>query len=222
MWSVCSTTGSTSTPGEAGLPAALVVERADPHQPVGARLDAERAVGVGRLHREGGRLQARLLGVRGLVDLGRVAVPLRPAQVHPQQHLGEVRGVHAAGAGPDGDQRLPRVVLAGEQGADLHLLDGLGQPGDLATRPRPARPASASASASSSSTWASSSRRRRLPSLLISPLTYDSCEVTCWALAWSSHRSGAEACLLQARPCPRAAGRGRGRPRCFAGWRRVP
>ena len=27
--------------GEAGLPAALVVERADPHQPVGARLDAE-------------------------------------------------------------------------------------------------------------------------------------------------------------------------------------
>ena len=32
--------------GERGLPAALVVERADPHQAVGAGLDRERAVGV--------------------------------------------------------------------------------------------------------------------------------------------------------------------------------
>ena len=131
MWSVCSTTGSTSTPAKLvcrrpWLSNGLIrTSRWVPDSTL------QRAVRVRRLHREGGRLEPGLLGVRGVVDLGRVAVPLRPAQVHPQQHLGEVGRVHAAGAGPDGDQRLAGVVLAGEQGADLHLLDGLGQRGDL-------------------------------------------------------------------------------------------
>ena len=87
--------------GEAGLAAALVVEGADPHQPVGAGLDAERAVGVRRVDREGGRLQAGLLGVGGLEDLDGVVVLLGPADVHPHQHLGEVGGVDATGAGAD-------------------------------------------------------------------------------------------------------------------------
>ena len=58
-------------------------------------------------------------------DLARVAVPLRPAQVHPLELLGEVRGVHAAGLGADVDQRLTGVVLAGQEGTDLHLVDRL-------------------------------------------------------------------------------------------------
>ncbi len=109
--------------GERRLAAALVVERRDAHQPVGALLDRERAVGVGRLDREGRRLDAGLLGVRRVVDLGRVAVALGPAQVHPHQHLGQVGGVDAAGLGADGHQGLARVVLAGQQGADLELAD---------------------------------------------------------------------------------------------------
>ena len=52
-------------------------------------------------------------------------VPLGPAQVHPHQHLGEVGGVDATGAGADGDHRGPLVVLAGQQGAHLELADGL-------------------------------------------------------------------------------------------------
>ena len=40
MWSVCSISGTHLDGGEAGLAAALVVERADPHEAVGAGLDA--------------------------------------------------------------------------------------------------------------------------------------------------------------------------------------
>ena len=116
---------------EGGLAAALVVEGRDAHQAVGALLDGERAVGVRRLDGEGGRLDAGLFRVRGLVDLGLVAVPLGPAQVHALQLLGEVGGVDAAGLGADVDQRLAGVVLAGEERADLHLVQRLADGGQL-------------------------------------------------------------------------------------------
>ena len=111
--------------GERGLAAALVVEGADPDQAVGTRLDAERAVGVGGLDLEGGGLQPGLFGVGGVHDGGRVAVAFGPAQVHPQQHFGEVRGVHAAGAGADGDDGFALVEFAGQQGYDLEFLQRL-------------------------------------------------------------------------------------------------
>ena len=94
--------------GERRLPAALVVERADPHQPVGAGLDRERAVGVRRVDGERRRLEAGLLGVGGVEDLDRVVVLLGPAGVHPHQHLGEVRRVDPTGAGADRHERLAR------------------------------------------------------------------------------------------------------------------
>ena len=104
-----------------------------------------------------------LLGVGGVVDLGRVAVPLGPAQVHPHQHLGEVGGVDAAGLGADGDQRLARVVLPGEQGADLELVQRPAQRAQLALglgEGSAASAGSSSPSASSTSTSRSSTRRR--------------------------------------------------------------
>ena len=105
--------------GEGGLAAALVVEGADAHQAVRAALDAQGPVGVGGVDLEGDRLQARLLGVGGVEDLDGVVVPLGPAGVHAQEHLGEVGGVHASGARADGDDRIAGVVLAAEQRADL-------------------------------------------------------------------------------------------------------
>jgi len=58
-------------------------------------------------------------------------VPLRPSQVHPHQHLGEVSRVNATGARADRDDRLALVVLAVEQGADLELAHRLGQAAQL-------------------------------------------------------------------------------------------
>jgi len=42
-------------------------------------------------------------------------MPVRPADVHAEQHLGPVRGLRAAGACADVEDRGPLVVLAGEQ-----------------------------------------------------------------------------------------------------------
>jgi hypothetical protein len=42
-------------------------------------------------------------------------VALRPLEVHPEQHLGPVRGLGAARARADREDRVLAVVLAGEQ-----------------------------------------------------------------------------------------------------------
>ena len=102
-----------------------------------ALLYRERSVREGGLDLEGGGLDARLLGVRRVVDLGRVAMAFGPAQVHPQQHGSEVGRVDATGLGANGDQRLALVVLPGQQRADLEGLDRFLQ-----------RPSSASAASS--------------------------------------------------------------------------
>ena len=60
-------------------------------------------------------------------DLDGIVVLFGPADVHPHQHLGPVGGVHPAGSRADGDDRLALVVLARQQGADLHRLDVLTQ-----------------------------------------------------------------------------------------------
>ena len=112
---------------ERRLAAALVVEGADAHEAVGAGLDTQRAVRVGRLNLEGGRLQAGLFRVGGVHDLRRVAVTLRPAQVHAQEDFGEVGGVHTARAASDRDDGVTLVVLAVQQRADLQVTQVLAQ-----------------------------------------------------------------------------------------------
>ncbi len=115
-------------PGKAGLPAVLVVERGDADQAVGAVLAGQRPVRVRGLYHERGRLDAGLFGVGGVVDGRGVAVALRPAQVHPHQHLRPVGGVHPSGLGLDRDQRVPLVVVAGQQRPHLELVDLPAQP----------------------------------------------------------------------------------------------
>src|SRR5580698_2930904 len=124
---------------ERGLPAALVVVLRDPHHPVRAVLAAQRAVGIWGLYRERGRLDPRLFRVGRVVDLGRVSVPLGPAQVDPAQALGPVCRVGAARLRVDRDQRLARVVLTGQQRPDLQLVDLLAEHRQVAGRLFPGR-----------------------------------------------------------------------------------
>ena len=113
---------------EGGLPTPLVVERGDPHKTMSALLHGERAVGERRLDREGGRLQACLFRVGRVVHLDGVTVTFRPPQIHAHQLLREIRGINPSGLGANGDQRIPGVILAGEQGTHLECLDVLGEP----------------------------------------------------------------------------------------------
>ena len=49
----------------------------------------------------------------------------RPGRIHPQHHLGPVVGVGAAVTGVNRDERVARVVRAGEERGELEAVDQL-------------------------------------------------------------------------------------------------
>jgi hypothetical protein len=127
------------------MAARRLVEWRDAHQPMDSGFRGHQAEGVlaGQQYRRA--LDARF--VPGLIvdDLALEATPLRPAQVHAQQHLGPVLRLGAAGAGMDRDDRVGEIVFAGEHllalgGVDflLELVEpALEVAGDLLARARP-------------------------------------------------------------------------------------
>ena len=108
--------------GEGGLPPGVGIKWRYPHQAVDTVLSPEVAVGVLPLDHNGGRLDARLVTVLIVHDLIGKAVALRPAGVHPIEHLGPVLGLRATSAGVDGQDDVGAVVLAGQQGLEARLL----------------------------------------------------------------------------------------------------
>ena len=79
------------------------------------------------MRREGGRLDPRLGALLDLLEVGAQPPPLRPAQVHAQEHLGPVLGVGAALAGVDRHDRVAARVPAREEACLL-------QPPELGVR----------------------------------------------------------------------------------------
>src|SRR3979409_1880352 len=72
---------------------------------------------------EGGRLDARLLALALVHELGLEAAPLGPPHLHAQEHLGPVLGVGATRAGVDRDHGVARVVGAAEEPFLLELVE---------------------------------------------------------------------------------------------------
>jgi hypothetical protein len=83
------------------------------------------------LHPHGRRLDASHLARAHLHQFGLPAARLAPAQVHPQQHLGPVLGLGAAGAGLDVDEGVGRIHPAGEHALELERLGTLLESGDV-------------------------------------------------------------------------------------------
>jgi hypothetical protein len=80
-----------------------------------AALGAQPAIGTPALDFDRDTLQTRLLPLLLVDDLGREAVALGPAEIHPQQHLGPVGRLGAACACADRQDRRALVMLTGEQ-----------------------------------------------------------------------------------------------------------
>ena len=108
--------------GEGGLTPGGGVKGGDPDQPVHAVLTLEVAVGILTLDGNGGALEAGLVAVQVVQRLAHVAVALRPAGVHAEEHLRPVLGLGAARAGVKGEDGIGAVILAGEQSGQLGLL----------------------------------------------------------------------------------------------------
>ena len=109
--------------GKAGLPAGVGIKGRHPDQPVDAVLALQKAVGVLALDGDGRGFDARLVAVLIVQDLIGEVVALRPAGVHPVEHLGPVLGLGAAGAGMEGQDGVVAVVLPGEERGHPGLLD---------------------------------------------------------------------------------------------------
>ena len=108
---------------EARLAAVLGVERRHPDETVDSPLGGQQPVRVAPADDERRRQDAGFSAFGDLVDLDVESPPLRPAQVHAQHHLGPVLRVGPAGAGVDLRDGVALVVLAGEQGAQLELVE---------------------------------------------------------------------------------------------------
>ena len=87
-----------------------------------AVLAAEKAIGVLSLDGNGGGLDSRLVSVLVVQSLDGEVVPLAPAGVHAEKHLTPVLGLGAAGSGMESENGVAGVVLPGEQGGQIGLL----------------------------------------------------------------------------------------------------
>ena len=110
--------------GKGGLPPGVCVEGGDTDQTVDAVLAAEEAIGVFPLDGDGGGLDARLVPVLVVQGLDGEIMPLAPAGVHAEKHLAPVLGLGAAGAGVERQDGVVGVILPGEQGGQIGLLQG--------------------------------------------------------------------------------------------------
>ena len=85
-------------------------------------LALEEAVGVVALDLDGRGLDARLVAILVIHDGVLIAVALRPADIHAVEHGRPVLCLRAARAGMQRQERVVRVVFAGQQGSQPHRL----------------------------------------------------------------------------------------------------
>ena len=88
-----------------------------------ARLGAEKAERVLALDLEHRALDSRFFALAQVEDLDRVAFSLRPARVHPHEHLRPILRFGATGAGADLDLRVAEIVRSAEQRTQLEGVD---------------------------------------------------------------------------------------------------
>ena len=100
---------------EARVPARLRIERGNAHQSVHPRLRPQKAVGVHPLDLEYGALDAGLFALAHVEYFHGKALSLRPACVHPHQHLGPVLRLGASGARGNLHLRVAKIIGALQQ-----------------------------------------------------------------------------------------------------------
>jgi hypothetical protein len=87
--------------------------------------------GVGAFGGKGHPLDARLVTGLEIDDLRLVPVAFHPSGIHPEEHLGPVLGLGAAGAGVDGDDGVLVVVRVVEHQIEHVSVDPLAEIGEL-------------------------------------------------------------------------------------------
>ena len=98
------------------------VEGGDAHQTVHTGFALQEAVGVFALDHDVRGLQTGLVTVQIVQNLIGIAVRLRPAGVHPVEHIAPVLRLRAARAGMEGEKRVVCVVFARQERFQTRLF----------------------------------------------------------------------------------------------------
>src|ERR1035438_8752262 len=110
-----------------GVPARVCIEGRNSHQPVHADFGLQQAVRVFAVDLNRGGFYTGAFAFQPIGNYSLEAVPLSPAQIHAQQHLGPILALGAARAGMDDQNGIFRVVPAGQQHAGFENLQTLGE-----------------------------------------------------------------------------------------------
>ena len=200
--------------GEAGLAAALVVERADPHEPVGAGLDATAC-------RRRRARRPRRSPTSGRPPRRRRCPSPRPGSLWRSAQRRYIRisiSAKSAASTPPAPERIvttaSRSSYSPTAACAPRAADGLVQPASSGSASASVS-ASSSSAASSTSTSRSSMRSSSAVNRSSSAWRTESRPVTCCAFAWSSHRSGAATCSPRSAISARMLSRSRTDPMVF-------
>ena len=117
--------------GKTGLAAGVGVKGRDADQTVDAVFALQQAVGILALDGNNGRFDTGLVTFLVVQRFPSVAVTLRPAGIHPIEHLAPVLGLGAAGTGVELENNVVCVILTGEQRGHTDLFDLGFQRGEL-------------------------------------------------------------------------------------------
>src|SRR5271165_4510212 len=109
-----------------------LIEGRNADEAVHADLALQKSEGVLAVHGKRRGLQPSLFTGLVVVEYSLEALPLSPAQIHAQEHVGPILRLGAAGSGMDGDDGVAGVVLAGEQCLGFETVEQLAQRADFA------------------------------------------------------------------------------------------
>ena len=182
-----------------------------------APLGAQPAVGAAAVDRDRDALEAGLLALGLVDDLGPEAVALRPAEVHPEEHLGPVGRLGAAGAGADREERAAaRRTRRRRGGRSARAAKSRSRAVAVAVELRRQLGVAGLRRRARGVARRSSPRRSRSRHSSISVRRPSASRRTFWAARWSSQKPGSLRQRLElgerALPCAARSKTPRGRP----------
>ena len=109
--------------GERSVPSLGLIKRRNADESVHSDLAGQKTVRIFAVHAKCGGLDPRLFARLIVIEHSLKSLALGPAQIHAHEHLGPILRLSAASARMNGHDGITRIVIAGEQGLGLELIN---------------------------------------------------------------------------------------------------
>src|SRR5918996_3687415 len=109
------------------MPPLICIKWRDAHQPMHAALGLQMSVAVLARYEQSHRFDSDFFALLNVHCLRFETAALDPALVHPKQHVSPIAGFGPACAGMNRDKRVRAIVFAGQELAQLELIQLVSQ-----------------------------------------------------------------------------------------------